>query len=126
MTKDVEVASKCTLRIEYGCESLVQCVYVRVYVSLICCDWTLIAILCQMPNTGMLDHQAFRPTPTEVRPRSVTYWMQPWPSQSGYETLRSASARAERALHFSRYLQQAQPSSNQTRSVLKGDHLTLG
>lgn len=57
-----------------------------------------------MPNTGMLDHMAFRPTAIERRPRSITFWMQPWPSRMGYETLRTASGRAERALGFSRHL----------------------
>ena len=36
-----------------------------------------------MPNTGMLDHYALN-----SRGRSRVHWMSPWPSRSGYQTLK--------------------------------------
>ena len=46
-----------------------------------------------MPNTGMLDHRAFK---SESHRNAYVYWMGAWPSKAGYQTARS--------LRFSRHL----------------------
>ena len=41
-----------------------------------------------MPNTGMLDHLAYKPRPKSRRD-SYLYWMGAWPTLAGYQTMRS-------------------------------------
>lgn len=51
-----------------------------------------------MPNSGMLDHWAYRPRPESRRmPRLV--WMGAWPSPAGYQTFH-----ANGVTDFSRHL----------------------
>ena len=51
-----------------------------------------------MPNTGMLDHRAYKPDGTGYR-RSCVHWLGAWPSRAGYQTMRSL-----RVAEFSRHL----------------------
>ena len=57
--------------------------------------------IAKMPNSGMLDHWAFKPSRERRKVGGVVYWMDSWPSQAGYRTARSSA----RMMQFSRHLQ---------------------
>ena len=42
-----------------------------------------------MPNSGMLDHPGYKPPEDRARRNTLVYWMDPWPSKVGYQTLRT-------------------------------------
>lgn len=45
-----------------------------------------------MPNSGMLDHVGFKPTPesrANLRRSTNVHWMDAWPSRVGYQTPRT-------------------------------------